>query len=126
MKRENERLGGFTLMEATVALAVFTIGMLGLGGAFSQIVHANAVARQKQIAVALAERKLAEFRLVGAADWRQTRGTFGAPFEDYTWEAWFRTQAQDLGIVDVGVAVTHRSGASVWLWSQMVVPDEQE
>ena len=46
-------------MEATVALATFTIGMLGLAGAFSQIVRANAVSRQKQMSALLAERQMA-------------------------------------------------------------------
>ncbi len=38
MKWVDRQRRGFTLMEAVVALAVFTVGMLGLGGAFSQIV----------------------------------------------------------------------------------------
>ncbi len=114
---------GFTLMEAAVALGVFTIGMLGLSGSFSQIVHANAVSRQKQIAVLLAQRKLAEFRMAQAGDLAQTNGSFAAPFEGYTWEAQFRSQSQDLGIVSIWIEVKHSSGAGIWLWSQMVVAD---
>ena len=68
MKWVSRQHRGFTLMEATVALAVFAVGMLGLGGAFSQIVHANAISRQKQIAVLLAERKLAQFRMTDAGN----------------------------------------------------------
>lgn len=124
MKRAN-RQGGFTLMEATVALAVFTVGMLGLGGTFSQIVQANAAAKQKQIAILLAERKLAEFRMTNTGELTQTGGTFEAPFDGYTWEAQFRAHAQDLHIMDVWVEVTHRSGAGVWLWSQMGVRDDR-
>jgi Tfp pilus assembly protein PilV len=124
MKQAN-RPGGFTLMEAAVALAVFTVGMLGLAGVFSQIVHANATSKQKQIAARLAERKLAQFRLTNAGELTQTGGTFEAPFDDYTWEARFRAQSRDLGIMDVWVEVTHRSGAGVRLWSQMVVPDDR-
>jgi Tfp pilus assembly protein PilV len=114
---------GFTLMEAAVALGVLTIGMLGLGGSFSQIVHANAVSRQKQIAILLAQRKLVEFRMAQTGDLAQTNGSFGAPFESYTWEAQFRNQSQDLGIVSIWIEVRHSSGAGVWLWSQMVVAD---
>lgn len=125
MKRVNRKHEAFTLMEATVALAVFTIGMLGLGGAFSQIVHANTTSRQKQIAVLLAERKLAQFRMTDAGDLTQTSGTFESPFDGYTWEAQFRSQSQDLGIVDVWVKVAYKSGTGVWLWIQMVVPDDQ-
>lgn len=125
MKRANRQHRGFTLMEATVALAVFTVGMLGLGGAFSQIVHANATSRQKQIAVLLAERKLAQFRMTDAGELTRTTGTFEGPFDGYTWEAQFHTQSQNLGIVDVWVKVAHRSGTEVCLWSQMVVPDDR-
>ena len=123
MKRANRQHRGFTLMEATVALAVLAVGMLGLGGAFSQIVHANATSRQKQIAVLLAERKLAQFRMTDAGELTRTDGAFESPFDGYTWEAQFHSQSQDLGIVDVWVKVAHRSGTEVWLWSQMEVAD---
>ncbi len=124
MKRANKQHRGFTLMEATVALAVFTVGMLGLGGAFSQIVHANAISRQKQIAVLLAERKLAQFRITVAGELTRTTGAFEGPFDGYTWEAQFHSHSQDLGVVDVWVKVAHRSGAGAELWSQMVVQDD--
>ncbi len=124
MRRANKP-EGFTLMEATVALAVFTVGMLGLAGTFLQIVHANTASRQKQIAALLAERKLAQFRMTNTGELTQTHGTFKAPLDDYTWEARFRVQSRDLGIMDVRVEVTHRSGAGVRLWSQMVVPDDR-
>jgi len=125
MKRANRQHRGFTLMEATVALAVFTVGMLGLGGAFSQIVHANATSRHKQIAVLLAERKLAQFRMTDAGELTRTGGTFEGPFDGYTWEAQFHSHSQDLGVVDVWVKVAHRSGTGAELWSQMAVPDDR-
>jgi Tfp pilus assembly protein PilV len=84
-------------MEATVALAVFTVGMLGLGGAFSQIVHANAISRQKQIAVLLAERKLVQFQMTDAGSWTRTTGAFEGPFDGYTWEAQCHSNSQDDG-----------------------------
>jgi len=112
-------------MEAAVALAVFTVGMLGLGGAFSQIVQANAVSRHKQTAVFLAEQKLAQFRMAKTGELTQTRGTCEAPFEDYAWEAQFHATSDDLGIMDVWVEVTYRSGASVRLWSQVTVANDE-
>lgn len=112
-------------MEAAVALAVFAVGMLGLGGAFSQIVQANAVSRHKQTAVFLAERKLAELRMTGAGELTRTSGTFESPFDSYAWEVQFHTQSQDLVMADVWIEVTHRSGAGVRLWSQMAVPDDR-
>ena len=111
-------------MEATVALAVFTIGMLGLGGSFSQIIRAGAVARQKQIAVLLAERKLAEFRVAEAVGLAPTHGTFGTDFDGYTWEARFGRQSKDLQLLDVWIDVQYQSGATARLWSQIVVTDE--
>jgi general secretion pathway protein I len=125
MNRANKQHSGFTLMEATVALAVFTIGMLGLGGAFLQIVHANTTSRQKQIAVLLAERKLAQFRMTDTEELTQTGGTFESPFDDYTWEAQIHSQSQNLGIMDAWVKVAYRSDTRVYLWSQMVVSDEK-
>lgn len=125
MKWVNRQRRGFTLMEAVVALAVFTVGMLGLGGAFSQIAQANAVSRHKQTAVFLAERKLAQFRMADAGELTQTSGTFEAPFDDYTWETQFHSQSEDLGILDVWVEVTYRSGAGVRLWSQVAAIDDE-
>lgn len=110
-------------MEATVALGVFTIGMLGLGGAFSQIVHANAVSRQKQIAVLLAERKLSEFRMAQSGALTPMSGTFAPPFENYAWEAQVAPQSEDLQRADVWVEVRHRSGTQARLWSQMEIAD---
>jgi Tfp pilus assembly protein PilV len=112
-------------MEAVVALAVFAVGMLGLGGTFAQIVHANTASRQKQMAALLAESKLSQFRTVTAGEWTQTAGTFEMPFNDYEWEARFFAQSRDLGVTDVCVEVVHRSGAGVRLWSQIVGPDDR-
>jgi hypothetical protein len=112
-------------MEAVVALAVFTVGMLGLGGAFSQIVHENAAARQKEIAALLAERKLAEWRTAPAGTLTQTSGTFAPPLDGYTWEVRIGSHSEDLRLLDVWVAVTYRSGTGVRLWSQMVAPDDR-
>ena len=125
MKRTSRHQRGFTLMEATVALAVFTVGMLGLGGAFSQIVSANAVSRQKQIAVLLAERKLTQFRMTDTGEMTQTGGTFEVPFDGYAWEIWIGPQSQDPGLVDIWVEVEYRSGTGVRLWSQMVVGNDR-
>jgi type II secretion system protein I len=123
MERASRQHWGFTLMEATVALAVFTVGMLGLAGTYSQIVSANAASVQKQTAVLLAERKMAQLRMTNAAEFTRTRGTFAAPFDGYTWEVHVRSRAQDLNLADVWVEVRFRSGKGVRLWSQMVVSD---
>ncbi len=112
-------------MEATVALAVFTIGMLGLGGASSQITHANAVSRQKQIAVLLAEGKLAQLRMMRTAELTQTSGSFEAPFDSYRWEARIEVRSENLNIMDVRLEVVHRSGAAVEVWTQMVGTDDR-
>ena len=112
-------------MEAAVALAVFTIGMLGLGGAFSQIVKANALSRQKQVGILLAERQMAQFRIAEIGDLTRTNGVFEAPFDDYTWQAHFVYRSEDTEIMDVLIEVQHRSGTGVQLWSQVAVPHGQ-
>jgi Tfp pilus assembly protein PilV len=123
MRRTSRPPNGFTLMEATVALGVFTIGMLGLGGSFFQIVHANAVSQQKQVALLLVQRQLAEFRMAQVGELAEAKGTFDPPFEDYTWEARFVSPSQDLQIADVWIEVKYRSNVAVRLWTQMVVAD---
>jgi type IV pilus assembly protein PilV len=115
---------GFTLMEATVALAVFTVGMLGLAGAFAQIVQANAASRQKRTAALLAERKLAQFRMAGATELMQTGGVFQSPFDGYSWEAWIDARSQDHHIVGVWMEVSYRSGTGVRLWTEIAVADD--
>lgn len=125
MNLMNRHRQGFTLMEAVVALAVFAVGMLGLGGVFSQIVHANKASKQKQIAVSLAERKLAQFRMTNAGELTRTSGTFGAPFENYTWEALLGSRSEELGMMDVWVEVASRASVRVSLWSQMAVADDE-
>ena len=121
MKRVDKQQSGFTLMEATVALAMLTIGMLGLGGAFSQIVKANAISRQKQMSTLLAERQMVRLRIAGVTGLAQTSGAFETPFEGYTWEAQIVCRSEDPEVVDVWIKVKHRSGTGARLWSRMVV-----
>ncbi len=125
MKRMDKQQRGFTLMEATVALAMLTIGMLGLGGAFSQIVKANALARHKQMSTLLAERQMVRLRTTGVTGLGQTSGAFEAPFKDYSWEVQVVCRPEDPELVDVWIKVKHRSGAGARLWSRIVVADGQ-
>ena len=113
-------------MEATIALSVFTIGMLGLGGAFSQIIAANTVSRQKQICTFLAERQMSRLRLAKAGELDQTNGAFEPPWNDYTWQAQIVCRSSDPDLMDVWITVRYQSGTESRLWSQIVVADAQQ
>lgn len=116
---------GFTMMEAVVALAVFTVGMLGLAGAFSQIIRANAISRHEQMSAFLAGRQMTRMQIAGLGDLARTKGTFEAPFEGYTWETQFAPRPEDPEVVDVWIEVKHQSGPGTRLWSQIVVVDDR-
>lgn len=125
MNKANRQYEGFTLMEATIALAVFAIGMLSFGGAFSQIIAANATSRHKQTCALLAERQMSRLRMASAGEIDQTNGTCESPFSDYAWDAEITCRSGDSELMNVWITVKHRSGVQVRLWSQMVMADDQ-
>ena len=77
---ESKKPEAFTLMETTLALALLSIGVIGLSAAFSQIVKANATTERKSTAMLLAEAKLAWLRTSNFSEIGELKGTFSKPF----------------------------------------------
>ena len=121
----NRKFTGFTLMETTLALALLTVGMLGLAGVYSQIVRSSTVSKQKRIAALLGEAKLAQFRTLPLTGMAELKGAFGAPFQHYTWQAQFDYQSDDSKVADIWLEVKHKSNTSVKLWTRVAIKDAQ-
>jgi len=121
----NKKFTGFTLMEATLALTLLTVGMLGLAGAFSQIVTSNTVIKQKQIAALLATTKLNQLRTLPLAEISELKGTFDEPFQHYSWQARFNYQLDNDKVADVWLEVKHNSGTAVKLWTRIMIENAE-
>lgn len=121
----NRRFDGFTLMEATLALTLLTVGMLTLAGVFSQIINSNTVIKQKQIAALLATTKLTHLRTSSLTGIDELKGTFDEPFQNYSWQAQFGYRSDNDKVADIWLEVKHKSGTGVKLWTQMMVKNAQ-
>jgi Tfp pilus assembly protein PilV len=111
----------FTLVEAALSVSVFSIGMLGLAGAFSQLIKANGTAIQRERAVLLASSQLNRLRTAGLAEVGQLKGTFAEPFQDYSWQGQLHWPAAETKAGTLLLTVKHRSGTTVTLWTQIAM-----
>ncbi len=121
----NRKFAGFTLMEATLALTLLTVGMLTLAGVFSQIIKSNTVIKQKQIAALLATRKLIQLRTSSLTGIDELKGTFDEPFQNYSWQAQFSYRPDNDKVADIWLEVRYKSSTGVKLWTQMMVKNAQ-
>lgn len=121
----NRKFAGFTLMEATLALTLVTVGMLTLAGVFSQIIKSNTVIKQKQIAALLATTKLTQLRTSSLTGIDELKGIFDGPFQNYSWKAQFGYRPDNHKVADLWLEVKHKSGTGVKLWTQMMVKNAQ-
>jgi prepilin-type N-terminal cleavage/methylation domain-containing protein len=110
---------GFTLTEVILALALVSAGMLGLAGALSQIIRANAVTRQRQTACFLAAAKLAQWRSTGLTDTGPLNAAFEPPFADFSHNARINYRSAEGRLADVTLEVRHKSQTVVRLWTQI-------
>ena len=78
---------GFTLVEVVTALSLLSIGAIALTGTFVGSMRAANTSSRREIAILLAQRKMAEFRSVPLAETGELGGSFAEPFEDYSWRA---------------------------------------
>lgn len=116
-----KKAAGFTLLEATLAITVLSVGMLGLTGAFSQIINSNVVSNHKQTAVFLATTKLAQLRSMPLTKVGELKGSFNEPFNDYTWQGQFAYRQDNNKVAGVWLEVRHKSGVGVKLWTQVLI-----
>ena len=121
----NRKFAGFTLMEATLALTLLTVGMLTLAGVFSQIIKSNTVIKQKQIAALLATTKLTQLRTSSLTGIDELKGTFDEPFQNYSWQAQFGYRPDNDKVADIWLEVRCKSGTGVKLWTQMMIKNAQ-
>lgn len=57
---------GFTLLEVLVAMAIISLGLIGVFGSFNQMLAATALLRDKTLATWIATDRITEMRVTGA------------------------------------------------------------
>lgn len=62
-KARNEK--GFTLLEILVAITVLSIGLLGMAGLTTSIIHGNTLSKKVTMATTLGQDKMEDFRRLG-------------------------------------------------------------
>lgn len=107
---------GFTLLEATVAVAIIGLVAVGALAAFAADSRASSKANELLPAAALAEERLARLEL---ADVREldmlpdslAHGQFDEPFGDYAWSASASPVRDELALYDFSATVTWSGGS---------------
>ena len=80
------RLGGFTLLEVMVAMAILALCMVPLLGAITQGLRATSRIERITTATELARNKLVQIEMEAMPDAEETReGEFGPPHQDFGW-----------------------------------------
>ena len=109
------RAGGFSLLEAVVALAVIGCASVAALAAFGAELRASQRARTALEAQALAEERLTQVRLLERDELvplpdSVARGTFPVPWQAYAWTSVTNTLAGNRDLFDVKVTVSGRNG----------------
>ena len=86
-QRYRAPIRGFTLVEVVTALSLLSIGTIALTGTFVGVTRAANSSERREVAILLAQRKMAEFRSAPLAQTGELSGGFAEPFEDYSWRA---------------------------------------
>ena len=111
MSTRAERTGGFTVLEAVVALAILGLAGVGALEAMGAELRAAHHARTATIEAALAQDRLAALALLPMADLQPladslARGTFPPPFADYHWNAAVRPVFGEADLYEITVDIT--------------------
>ncbi len=108
--------GGFTLLEAVVALAIIGLVCVGVLGAYGATLRADVNAADRLPLAALAEERIAAVDLAPGSLERLpdslARGTFTAPYASATWDTEVRRIQGTTSLYDVIVRV--RDGTDVF------------
>lgn len=104
------RRRGFSLLELVVAIAVLTVGMLGVLRAVSQGINASRAAADRTLGVELSEQKLTELVVNPELEPGVESGDFGELHPRFVWESTVE-ETELTGLYRVRVTVTWTSGA---------------
>ena len=109
--------GGFTLLEAVVALAIIAMTSVGVLQAFAADLRGAGKVRDALTASTLARSRLARLEISTAADLTilpdsLARGKFNAPFDSYTWTADSRAIPGEPDLYDLRVTVVWPDGST--------------
>lgn len=107
--------GGFTLLEAVVALAILGLALAPLLGSVSGGVRQQGRVEQALEAVALADARMSELSLLATDSigeyLRPREGWFPPPFGAYRWRALLRQEPGSPALVSAAVVVEWNGGA---------------
>ena len=79
-------IGGFTLLEVMIAMAILAITLVVVFQSQSQSISMAGGARFETTAAFLAQSKMTEFEAANPADVASDSGNFGDDFPDYSWQ----------------------------------------
>ncbi len=116
---------GFTLVEVVTALSLLSIGTIALTGTFVGTTRAANTSQRREVAILLAQRKMAEFRSTPLAETGELSGGFAEPFEDYSWRALVEPQREGR-LLNIWLKVSYQSKTATSTVSAITsVPAEQ-
>lgn len=118
--------GGFSLLEAVIALAIIGVAGVAALGALGAELRGAEHARRAIEASALGGHRLAVLELLPADELgllpdSLARGRFDAPFDAYSWESSIRRVSGEDELVDVEVMI-HRDGGAYPLRTRLYRP----
>ncbi|PLX85323.1 MAG: hypothetical protein C0617_04425 [Desulfuromonas sp.] len=96
----SSKAGGFTLLEAMIALAIISIALVTLLGLGNRSIGVNARLQKITQATLLAQEKMTEIEFeaeLGRLDFLEKEDGFEAPFDGYRW----RTRYEGTPLTDV-------------------------
>lgn len=107
---------GFTLLEATVAMAIVSLVAIGAMAALSGSIRASTRAESYLPAPELAQERLAALELIDPARLEMlpdslSHGRFPAPYQDYAWDATAKRVDGEPALVQISVDVHWYDGA---------------
>jgi prepilin-type N-terminal cleavage/methylation domain-containing protein len=114
--RHNRRRGGFTMLEAIVALAIVGVVCVGVLGAYGGAIRADVTAADRLPLATLAAERIAAVDLdpgsLQPLPDSLARGTFAPPYASATWETATHHVDQTEGLYELIVRV--RDGTDVY------------